>query len=383
MRGNITRRGKNSWRIKFEIGADSEGRRRYHVETIRGTKADAVTLIAKRIAERGEGQLVQRNTVTVAEYAEHWLTAIAPAKTSGKTRERYAEFVRKHIVPHLGTIELQKLEGSRIDAFYAHLIKAGRLDGGGGLSPQTVRHTHRVLSLICKSAVKAGKLRVSPMDAVQTAPKVRRAEVRVLGADDLERLLNHLEGGPLYMPVLLAVSTGLRRGELLALRWQDINFEKATLQVAQVIELVGWQMSLKEPKTERSRRSIALSTRVVQELRHHRKTQAEECLRLGCSRFELVFPHWDGTIRNPNNFSKQFADEAAAAKLPHITFHGLRHTHITHLLRSGVPVHVVSARAGHSNPTVTLNVYSHLLEGDQEKAAAVMDEALRTVIKDR
>ena len=142
-------------------------------------------------------------------------------------------------MPHLGTIELQKLDGSRIDAFYAHLIKAGRLDGGGGLSPQTVRHIHRVLSLICKSAVKAGKLRVSPMDAVQTAPKVRRAEVQVLGSDDLERLLNHVEGGPLYMPVLLAVSTGLRRGELLALRWQDINFEKATLQVAQVIELVG------------------------------------------------------------------------------------------------------------------------------------------------
>ena len=286
-------------------------------------------------------------------------------------------------MPHLGTVELQKLDGSRIDAFYAHLSKAGRLDGGGGLSPQTVRHIHRVLSLICKSAVKAGKLRVSPMDAVQTAPKVRRAEVQVLGSDDLERLLNQVEGGPLYMPVLLAVSTGLRRGELLALRWQDINFEKATLQVAQVIELVGWKMSLKEPKTERSRRSIALSTRVVQELRHHRKTQAEECLRLGCGRFELVFPQWDGTIRNPNNFSKQFADEAAAAKLPHITFHGLRHTHITHLLRSGVPVHVVSARAGHSNPTVTLNVYSHLLQGDQEKAAAVMDEALRTVIKDR
>ena len=220
---------------KFEIGADSEGRRRYHVETIRGTKAEAVTLLGKCIAERGEGQLVQRNTVTVAEYAEHWITAIAPANTSGKTRERYAEFVRKQIVPHLGNIELQKLDGSRIDAFYAHLIKAGRLDGGGGLSPQTVRHIHRVLSLICKSAVKAGKLRVTPIEAVQTAPKVRRAEVQVLDANDLERLLNHVEGGPLYMPVLLAVSTGLRRSELLALRWQDINLEKATLQVAQVI----------------------------------------------------------------------------------------------------------------------------------------------------
>ena len=121
----------------------------------------------------------------------------------------------------------------------------------------------------------------------------------------------------------------------------------------------------------------------MQELRAHRKRNGSIASSLGCGRFELVFPTWDGKLLHPAHFTKAFSREVAAAKLPHVTFHGLRHTHITHLLRSGVPVHVVSARAGHSNPTVTLNIYSHLLEGDQEKAAAVMDEALRTVIKDR
>ena len=285
-------------------------------------------------------------------------------------------------MPHLGTVELQKLEGSRIDAFYAHLSKDGRLDGKGGLSPQTVRHVHRVLAVICKSAVKAGKLRVSPMAAVQTAPKVRRPDIQVLNDAELATLFKHLEGRPLYMPVLLAASTGLRRSEVLGLRWQDVDFDKATLQVAQVVELVGWQASLKEPKTDRSKRTVVLPRRLVADLKSHRKAQAEHCLKLGCGRFELVFPTWDGKLQNPNNFSKQFADAAAGAKLP-ISFHSLRHSHISHLLRAGVPVHVVSARAGHSNPTVTLNIYAHMLKGDQERAAAVMDAALRAAIKDR
>jgi integrase len=185
------------------------------------------------------------------------------------------------------------------------------------------------------------------------------------------------------MPVIVAASTGMRRGEVLALRWRDIDMDKATLQVAQVVELVGGKMTLKEPKTDRSRRTIALPARLVQELKAHRRTQAEHCLKLGVGKPELVFPTWDGKIRNPSHFTKAFSREVAAAKLPRVTFHGLRHTNITHLLRSGVPVHVVSARAGHANPTVTLNVYAHLLPGQQEQAASVIDEALRAALQDK
>jgi integrase len=383
MRGNITRRGKSSWRIKFDIGHDPlTGKRRYHTETIRGTKADAVTLISRRLAERGEGQLVERNAITVAKYARHWLTTIAPAKTSGKTLERYGEIVEKHIIPNIGLVELQKLDGPQIDSFYSKLATSGRRDGNGGLSPQTVRHIHRLLSLVLASAVKAKKLGISPMAAVQTTPKVRRPDIQVLDSTEIAILFAHLKGRSLYMPVLLAASTGMRRGEVLALRWKDLDLDKATLKVVQVVELVGGNVSLKEPKTERSRRTIALPDRLVQELRTHRKEQMEFCLKLGVGRFELVFPHWDGSLRNPSHFTKAFSREVTSAKLPHVTFHGLRHTHITHLLRSGVPVHVVSARAGHANPTVTLNIYAHLLPGQQEGAAAVFDLALRQALRD-
>jgi len=196
MRGNITRRGKASWRIKFEIEGDAvTGKRKYHVETVRGTKADAVNLLAKRLAERGDGQLVERTALTVADYSRHWLVAIAPAKASGKTRERYTEIVEKHIIPYIGSLQLQKLDGPRIDSFYTKLGSAGRRDGKGGLAPQTVLHIHRVLSMILASAVKAQKLRASPIAAVQTSPKLRHRETQVLDDSDLISRSSILEGG--------------------------------------------------------------------------------------------------------------------------------------------------------------------------------------------
>ncbi len=381
MRGSITRRGKSSWRIKFDIGHNPEtGQRKYHTETIRGTKDDAETLLNKRLAERGEGQLVERSALTVAEYARHWIVTIAPAKASGKTRERYGELIEKHIIPHIGSTSLQKLDGPKIDTFYATLRTSGRRDGNGGLAPQTVRHIHRLLSLILASAVKAKKLSITPMAAVQTTPKVPRPKIQVLDNAELAALFAHLRSRPLYMPVVLAASTGMRRGEVLGLHWQDVSLDAATLQVAQVVELVGGKVSLKEPKTERSRRTIALPERLVQELRSYRKEQWEHCLKLGVGKLELVFPTWAGELRNPSHFTKAFSREVIAAKLPHVTFHGLRHTHITHLLRSGVPVHVVSERAGHANPTVTLNTYAHLLKGQQEGAAAEWNKTLQQAL---
>jgi len=225
------------------------------------------------------------------------------------------------------------------------------------------------------------RLRNSPIIDVQTTPKARKVEIQVLDDVELAALFRQLEGRPLYMPVMLAVSTGMRRGEVLAVRWRDIDLDRAALQVGQVVEFVGKKVTLKEPKTERSRRSIALPDRLVEELKAYRKEHARLCLGLGLGKVDLVFPHWpDGKLINPSHFTKAFSREAEAAKLWRVTFHGLRHTHITHLLRSGVPVHVVSARAGHANPTVTLNIYAHLLPGQQEQAANVFDVTLRAAL---
>jgi hypothetical protein len=163
MKGNITRRGKTSSRVKFDVGFDPiTGKRKYHTETLRGAKSDAVNLLAKRISEQAEGQLVERTALPLATFARHWLSVIAPVSTSPKTRERYAELIEQHIIPRLGAIEIQKLHGPRIDAFYNHLLTSGRRNGSGGLSAQTVRHIHRLLSQILSSAVKAQKLRQCP-----------------------------------------------------------------------------------------------------------------------------------------------------------------------------------------------------------------------------
>jgi integrase len=385
MRGNITRRGKSSWRLKFDLGTDpATGKRLTQYATVRGTKKQAEVELNKKLNQVEEGSFVERTATTVSEYASHWLKSIAPAKASAKTLERYGEIINLHIVPQLGKVALQKLDGGKIDEFYTHLRTAGRRDGKGGLAPQTVQHVHRLLSQILSSAVKARKLRQSPMAAVQTTPKVRKEEIQVLDDAELSTLLRHLKGRSIYMPVLMAASTGMRRGEVLALRWKDIDLSRATLQVAQVVEQTKAETKLKEPKTDRSRRTIALPARLVTELRLHRKEQAELRLKLGLGKSDndLAFPTFDGHLRSPRPFSKEFAREAAAAGVAHVTFHGLRHTHITHLLRSGVPVHVVSARAGHANPSVTLNIYAHMLPGQQEGAAAVVDIALNAALQD-
>lgn len=385
MRGNITKRGKGSWRLKFDLGVDdATGQRNTQFVTVRGTKKEAEAELNRRLHQVEEGSFVERSGATVESYALHWLSAIAPSKASAKTLERYGEIINLHIVPKLGKIALQKLDGSKIDDFYQHLRTAGRRDGKGGLAPQTVQHIHRLLSQIMASAVKARKLRQSPMAAVQTTPKVRSEEIQVLDDAELGKLLKHLKGRAIYMPVMLAASTGMRRGEVLALRWKDIDLDRASLQVAQVVEETKAGISLKEPKTDRSRRTIALPARLVQELRSHRGALAAQRLKLGLGKDEqdLVFPTWDGRMRSPRPFSKEFAREADAAGVGHVTFHGLRHTHITHLLRSGVPVHVVSTRAGHANPSVTLNIYAHMLPGQQEGAAAVVDAALTAALQE-
>jgi integrase len=386
-RGNITRRGRGSWRLEFDLGADPvTGERRTEFLTVRGTKKEAEAELNRRLSQVEEGTAVLRNAATVADYARHWLVDIAPSMAAPKTLERYADIVERHIVAQIGATALQKLDGPRIDAFYAHLRTAGRLDGKGGLAPQTVQHIHRLLSQILASAVKARKLRSSPIEAVQTTPRVRRGEIQVLTDAQLAALLAHMADRPLRVPVMLAVATGMRRGEILGLRWRDVDLDRAELSVAQVVEQTAKGVTFKEPKTERSRRAIALPSRIVEELRSHKKASAELRLKLGQGRdaLDLVFPSTlEGGARNPDLFSKEFAREAARAGAPQVTFHGLRHTHITHLLRSGVPVHVVSARAGHANAAVTLNIYAHVMPGQQEDAAAIVDSALRAALQDR
>lgn len=381
MRGSVIRRGRTSWRIKFD-SKDENGEREYHVETVRGTRKDAEQALAKRLNEFAEGRYVAPVVETVQTYAEHWLENIAPAGRQRVTVQRYATLIRAHIAPGLGDVELQALDGTKIDRFYTKLRTVGRRDGGG-LSTMTLHHVHTVLGAILKSAVKARKLARSPLEDIQTKPKPKAKRAEVLNDDEIATLLTSIKGTWLYMPTLLAACTGMRRGEVLGLRWRDIDFSSASLNVAQAVERVSGKPSLKEPKTDLSRRTIKLPASILPALAAHRKAEAERRLALGLGRSEMVFTSArDGVLIDPEVLSAAFTSAVVAANIgKRVTFHGLRHTHISKLLRAGVPVHAVSARAGHSKPSVTLNTYAHLIGGEDDHAAELADEMFRRVLK--
>ena len=382
-RGNITKRGRSSWRIKFDCGTDEEGRRQYHVETVKGTKADAQAVLAKRLNELAEGRHVNRSGETVESYAMHWLENIAPTDRCAATVERYRSLIRAHIIPGLGEIALQSLDGPTLDRFYARCRTKGRRDGKG-LSPMTVRHVNALLSQVLKSAVLANLIASSPIAKAQTKPKKpKRSKIEVLDESELVALLDHLRGHWLYMPVLIAAYTGLRRGEVLGLRWRDIDLAKGTLQVSQAVEVIGGELHITTPKTERSHRTITLPAALVPELVQHRKAQSEQRMKLGLGKdqADLVFTTGEGRMITPAVLSITFTNAVAAVGIKPITFHGLRHGHITYLLRSGVPVHIVSARAGHARASITLDTYSHLMTGDDAAAAMQADEMLRRALK--
>jgi integrase len=257
--------------------------------------------------------------------------------------------IRTHILPELGAIGLQKLDGATIDRLYARCRERG-------LAPVTVGNLHAVLKRILKSAVN--KLASSPMERVQTEPGTKPREVEVLDEEQIGKLLDHLNGHWLYLPTLLTIHTELRRGEVCGLRWKDLN--SGRLQITQAIGRVGNKIGVTTLKTKRSRRGVTLPARLLAELASHKKEQAVMRLRLGLGRdaADLMFTMPNGKPLHPVVLSHAFAQKFREAGLPPTKFHGLRHFHVSYLLKSGVPLHVVSARAGHANAAITLRVYA-------------------------
>ena len=383
MRGSVQKRGKG-WRLVFDLDRDHTGRRRQRVIMFKGNKRDAEAELGGILAEIKNGGFVDPGNVTVAEYLTHWLEHVA-TKTSAKTHERYEEIVRLSFVPHLGAIKLSKLRPMDIQGLYATALKSGHMQREGGLSPRTVLHYHRILSQALKQAVKWQLLLRNPADAVEP-PRPEYREMVVLDEDQTAALIDRARGTLLYIPVLLAVSTGMRRGEVLALRWSDIDLDRGAVAVMQTLEKSRKHgLRFKHPKTKKSRRNITLPSITIDALRKHRAEQAELYLRLGCGWDEkgLVCGRYDGGPINPNTLTSAFASLVRRTDIPQVTFHGLRHTHATALFRDGVHPKIAQERLGHSTIAVTLDLYSHVMPGMQEDAAMRVDTALRAALGKR
>ena len=381
-RGHLQRRGKRSWRIKVDAGRDPlTGKRDTRYVTVHGTKRDAERKLSEVLHQLDQGLYVEPTKLTVPEYLEHWLENYARTAVSPASFERYADLLRLHVAPYLRAVPLSKLQPLHIQGVYAKLLTKGRRRGVGGLHPQTVRHVHTTFKRALQQAVRWRLLANNPADAVKP-PKVERVEVQVLDDDDIKALLDAAEGSYLYAPIMIVLNTGLRRGEVLALRWRDVDLDGGELAVRQSLEQTKAGLRFKPPKTKKSRRKIMLPAATVELLRQHKLQQMQERLQLGLGRdpLDLVFARHDGEPHNPRTFSKHFSSLAKRAGLDGFTFHGLRHTHITLLLRQNVHPKIASERAGHSSVAITLDVYSHAVKSLQADAARAMDELYRNIM---
>jgi integrase len=386
MRGSLTKRGKTSWRYRFDGERGLDGNRNVITGTIRSTtKKAAEEELRSIMSETETGGFLEPSKATVAEHLKKWLETVE-ADLGSTTVERYAQACNSHVIPALGEVRLQKLRPTQIQDFINNCRKDGRLNGEGGLSARSALHIHRIFKLALKQAVGWKLISSNPMDGI-TAPSPDKPEVEVLDKAETATLLKAAEGRPIYTTILLAVTTGMRRGELLALRWSDIDFVKGHLDVNQtLVETKAKGLEFKAPKSKSGKRRISLPAITIEELKRHRNRQAEKFFKLGFrpGNDDLVFLsiHADGTIgaRKPWSLTKVFSCFIKSVKVPQITLHGLRHSHITHLLMDGEPINVVSKRAGHSTVSITLDVYGHVLKENQRELADSYGNALELAL---
>lgn len=375
MKGRIEKRAPGVYKLIVEMGEDAMGRRHRRCFTVHGTLRQAEKELAKIVREIDTGAFCDAARISVGEYLDRWLEDYGRHKLAARSLERYQSIVTQHMRPAIGCITLGKLRPAHIQNLYGVWLTEG-------LSPSTVQKHHAVLHAALDSAVRLQMLPSNPTDAVDV-PKARRREMQALDELQTAELLQAAKGKPLYAPVFVAVSTGLRRGELLGLRWQDVDLDAGALSVVRTIEEVGGQITFKDPKTPKSRRRVSLGPSVIEVLRQLHKEHAETRLLCGSGYNPdgLVFVDADGAPWRPLRLTDSFGRLAKRAGFPRLRLHDLRHTHATQLLRAGVHVKVVSERLGHANISTTLDTYSHVLPGMQEDAVALHDAVLARALE--
>lgn len=375
MPGSIRKRGRSSWTVIVDLGTDPvTGKRRQLWRSVKGTKKDAEAELVRLLHDRDTGVERPRGKLTVATYLEAWLGDHERASLAPSTRAHYVRTVRKILIPALGALELSALRPSHVQALYGRLLRQGRSDGTG-LAPRSVGIYHQVLHKALRDAVRMQLLTHNPADAVEP-PRAPRKELAIVSPADISRILAIADETPIGALARVAVMTGMRRGELLGLRWRDLDLATGAAHVQQTAQRVsgaGWVF--RQPKTRLSRRSVALSPTTVRILRLHRKRQVEERLLAGTlyEDRDLVFASSVGTPLEPGTILRAWYRVLQRADVGHVRWHDLRHAHATLMLGAGVHPKVVSERLGHASVNITLDTYSHVLPGLQAAAAEALD----------
>jgi len=371
MRGHIIKRYKGSYAIVLSTGKDpTTGKYKQQWYSVKGTKKDAEKKLAEMVHQLDTGAFMKPAKTTLGDFLDRWVKDYVQPNLAPRTAEVYEHIIRKHLGPALGDITLMQLKAEHLQRYYAEKIT-------GGLSAQTVRHHHTALHKALHTAVEWGVLQRNVADAVNP-PKAQRLEMKTWCEDDVIRFLEAARPTRYYALFYTALFTGMRRSELLALRWQDVDFLLSQIYVSRSLHcLKGGKVVFRPTKTAKGRRAIALTPMTYLVLKEHReKCEADRAmLRTPLTEDDLVFCQADGKPLLPNSVTHAWIKIIRRTNLKPIRLHDARHTHASIMLKQEIHPKIVQERLGHANISVTLDTYSHVAPGLQRAAAQRFDEA--------
>lgn len=373
--GSVFQRKKTGkWVAQVFIGYRPDGKRDYKTYTCATQREALEKLKAAHATLERAGPLVTKRQ-TVRQFLERWLEDVIKPPRAPRTYESYASESRRNIAPTLGHLQLDKVMPQDVQRFLSHLGQEGGAHGQG-LSPRTVAYNRAILRKALNQALRWGEVARNAPTLIHPST-VRRHEIRPLDADQAHRFPDAARGDRLEALYTVAVSIGLREGEILGLRWEDVDLDRGMVQVRKQFQRIDGKPRLCDLKTESSRRDINLPPTLVAQLWAHRIRQAEERLsRPRWHDWNLIFPSTVGTPLDPQNLTKRFKALLAKAGLPDIRFHDLRHSCATLLFAQGVPLGVVQRTLGHSQVSLTMNTYVHIFPEVQKQAADAMERLL-------
>lgn len=369
--GTVRQRIDGRWEGRYVIGYDDRGYPKTK-NVLAKTKRECVEKLQKLKEELGGIKSDRlKPDMRFADWLEYWYETHSKPKLRPATRAGYEGCIRLHIVPEIGGIQLNRLTQNDLQQFYARLKRSGRKIRvecfGEGLSDRTVRMCHAICRSALEKAARDGLIRANPAIGCKLPPK-RAREMQVLERDELQRFLIQAQAEGYYELFLLDLATGLRRGELMALRWDDLNFETGVLNVDKQVCVIDGELQFSRPKTKSSVRKLVLPPAVVEVLREYKKTTH--------SRWMFPSPVKEDAPITPCAVSSRLQIILERAGCKQVRFHDLRHTFATLALQNGMDVKTLSAMLGHVSAATTLDIYTHITDDMQRAAAANIDRAI-------
>jgi len=363
MKGTYGKRN-NSWYFSVDLGKYPNGKRKRKWVSGFKTKKEAEKACNELIYKYAHNEIPEVKDMNLHSYLYLWLEQYAKNNVKGNTYDNYVLNIERHIVPLIGSIKLEKLTPLSIQDFYS------KLSTENALGNTTINYIHRLLNNALKQAVKWNLITFNPCNAV-TPPRKDKYEARTLTEIEVSKLLDACQNDIMYTPILIACTTGMRRSEIVGLRWSDINFTEKTISVRHTYQKIGNEYKLMTPKNKKSSRSIAMFDVLAAHLFKMRKIYLKNKLKYGSTFHDSdhVCCWEDGKPIPPYCIYNAFKKISKESNITQVRFHDLRHTHATLLLSAGIPAKITSERLGHSNISTTMDLYSHVTPNMQREAA--------------